>query len=182
METTIKFLFLFALLAVHLPSPAEGEKNTRYINYYYKYRYYNRYSYYSVPSNRNGTACGSSCIAASVFTTIATQPCLICCFIVVAYFLCKCSCATCNSICKSSTGGRVDSIDEPVVERSRPIISIPRRDRSVRDVIMMTVVEDTPPPYSPEMEKHKRESDKVVEEKPPGYEDIYTVEAYPAQD
>ena len=183
MGPLVKFLFL-VLFAVLLPSLADGTRNTRYINYYYKNRYsYNRYSStYSAPSNTNGTGCGSSCVAGSVFTTIATQPCLICCFIVVAYFLCKCSCAACNGVCKSSTSNRTDSPAEtPVIERSRPPRSARRRDICRNEVIMMTVVEDTPPPYSPEMEKLKRDSEKVTEEKPPEYEDIYSAEDYPAQ-
>ncbi|KAI6655115.1 hypothetical protein LOD99_2404 [Oopsacas minuta] len=175
----IKFLFLFALIAIHLPSGAAGDRYSRSYSYYYKYRAYYRYSYvYTVSSdNNNGTICGSTCVAGSVFTTLATQPCLICCLIVVVYFMCKCSCAACNGACKSSTShGRAN--DSPVIERST---RSQRRTGCMNDIMLMTMVEDTPPPYSPDMQKHRPEPEKVLEEKPPGYEDIYNGAPYPAQ-
>ena len=185
MGPLVQFLFFLVLFAVLSPSPSEGVRNTRYISYYSynNYRGYYRYSNIdSTPSNTNGTACGSSCIAGSVFTTIASQPCLICCFIVLGYFICKCSCAACNGICKSPRSSRLDNSDQlPAIERTRHIRSCRMRDRCMSDVIVMTVTEDTPPPYSPEMEKLKCQPDKVMEEKPPEYEDIYSPEAYPAQ-
>ena len=178
MGSVIKVIFLFALIAIHLPSTA-GHRNPRYLNYYYKYGSYYRYTYvYTVPSDNNGTACGSTCVAGSVFTTLATQPCLICCVIVVAYFLCKCSCAACDGACKSSSRNRGRNDDSPVTERtSRPHCH--RRFGCTNDVMMMSMAEDTPPPYSPDMQKCQPE--KILEEKPPGYEDIYQGEPYPAQ-
>ena len=178
MGTIIKFIFLLSLIVIYVP-PSQTSRNTRYLNYYYRYQgYYYRYEkYYTVPVDNNSTACGSSCIAGSVFTTLATQPCLICCLIVVAYFMCKCSCAACQGVCKP-TRPRGDSDNSPVTERS---VRSHRRTEGTNDIMMISVIEDTPPPYSSDMQKYQPVNEKVFEEKPPGYEDIYDGAAYPAK-
>eukprot|EP00800_Vazella_pourtalesii_P004175 TRINITY_DN14439_c0_g1_i1.p1 TRINITY_DN14439_c0_g1~~TRINITY_DN14439_c0_g1_i1.p1 ORF type:complete len:180 (+),score=24.19 TRINITY_DN14439_c0_g1_i1:40-579(+) len=178
MGPIIKLIFLLSLIAIHVPS-SQASRNTRYLNYYYRYKgYYYRYQeYYTVPAENNSTACGSSCIAGSVFTTLATQPCLICCLIVVAYFMCKCSCAACHGICKPVRPRR-ESDETPVLERS---VRFHRRTECTNDMVLMPVIEDTPPPYSSDMQKYQPGNEKVFEEKPPGYEDIYDGAAYPAK-
>ena len=159
-----KILFIACLLLALSSTPAEGKtRRPRYFNYY-RYNSYNRYTVKTATvTNSNDTACNSGCVAGSVFTTLATQPCLICCLIVVAYFMCKCSCAACNGVCKSSNGHREESV---IWERSNRVVPVGRNN----DIAMVTIVEDTPPPYSPDMEK---KVEKLDEEKPPEYEDVY---------